>query len=114
MDRKTALRTVAVIICVYLGVTAIQSMADLWRAGDKVTRREQELTQLLRERDELLRQKRESETPFFLERVARDELGMSRPGEKIVVIPQELLTDSERKLVVTDSPNWQKWFRLIF
>lgn len=114
MDRKTALRTVAVIICIYLGVTAIQSMADLWRAGDKVTRREQELAQLLRERDELLKQKQESETPLFIERLARNELGMSRPGEKIVVIPQELLIDSNRKLVVTALPNWQKWLRLIF
>lgn len=114
MDRKKALRAVIVIVCLYLAVTTVQSMADLWRAGDKVTRREEELAQLLRDQDELRRQQKDAQSPLFLERVARDELGMSRPGEKIIVIPQELLTNSENRVISPNLPNWQKWLRLIF
>lgn len=113
MDRKKALRAIVVIVCLYLAVTAVQSMADLWRAGDKVTRREQELTQLLKERDDLLRQQREAQSPLFLERVARDELGMSRPGEKVVVIPQQLLLQPVAPSGVVEGPVWKKWVKLL-
>jgi cell division protein FtsB len=114
MDRKKALRAVVVIVCLYLAVTTVQSIADLWRAGDKVTRREQELGQLLKERDDLLRQQREAQSPLFLERVARDELGMSKPGEKVVVIPQELLLSQEGQSGVVEIPIWRRWIKLLF
>jgi cell division protein FtsB len=114
MDRKKALRAIVVIICLYLAVTAVQSMADLWRAGDKVTRREQELAQLLKERDDLLKQQRETQSPLFLEQVARDELGMSKPGEKVVIIPRELLLQPVASSRGVEGPIWKKWVKLIF
>lgn len=101
------------IISVYLIVTTLRSMVDLVRARDKLTRRDKELAALLSEHEDLLRQQNGAEDPGFLEKVARDQLGMAKPGEEEVVIAPELL----RGVVEASAeavPNWKKWLKLIY
>ena len=88
-------------------------MVDLWRASDKLTRRQQALTALCAQRDELLRQKNKVDSPDFLEKVARDQLGLSKPGEETVIIPEELLSLGVVEASIDAAPNWQKWARLL-
>ncbi len=100
-------------VCLYLIVTTIKAIADLWRAGDKLTAREGRVAALKAEQEELLRKKAIVENPNYWEKVARDQLGLSKPGEEIIIIPSELLA-SAPTASPDATPNWQKWANLLF
>lgn len=54
-----------------------------------------------------------AKTPEFIERQAREKLGMVKEGEYIVLAPP---TNLNEKSVKTESntPNWEKWWKLFF
>lgn len=113
MPKRRALRWLIIIVSLYLIVTAFQAIVDLWRAGDKLTRRERELAALQEQQRELLKQKKMVESPDYLEKVARNELGLSRPGERMIVVPVDLLA-STPVASPEATPNWKKWVKLLF
>ena len=71
-----------------------------------------------REQDEL--QKREflkqrlyvSNTTEFIEKEAREKLGMVKPGEHIVLEPPPKL--EKNTVTIDNTPNWKKWWKLFF
>ena len=58
----------------------------------------------------------------FLEREARNRLNLIKPGERMVILPQNNSTDVETETKVEEKgkplekprPNWQKWWELLF
>lgn len=113
MNRKRLLRWLIIIVCFYLIVTTTQAIVDLWRSGDKLTRRERELAALQAQQQELLKQKKTVESQDYMERVARNQLGLSKPGEEVIIVPSDLLA-SGPVASADATPNWQKWARLLF
>lgn len=114
MNRKQAARLAMIIIGLYLIVTTLQSIFDLFKAGDKLTAREKRVEILRKEQEDLLRQKAIVNNPNFLEKTARDQLGLSKPGEEMIIIPGDLLKDNTPVISPDTIPNWQKWGKLIF
>ena len=113
MTKRRLIRWAIIIISIYIIVTTLSAMVDLVRARDKLTRREVELAQLQNQHDDLLRQKNKVDAPGFLEKVARDQLGLSKPGEEVVIIPEDLLASNP--IASSDAtPNWKRWARLLF
>jgi cell division protein FtsB len=114
MQNKKILRLLAILFCLYLIVTTVKAIFDLWKAGDKLTDRQARVAALQKEQENILRQKAVAESPFYLEKVARDQMGLTKPGEEVIIIPKELLVDSLPVASQPAIPNWQKWVRLIF
>lgn len=114
MNRKQIFRFFVIIFCLYLIVTTVAAIADMSRAGSKLTDREIRLAALKKEQENLLKQKAVTEKPGFWEKVARDQLGLARPGEEIIIIPPELLASPSATVSVDATPNWQKWGKLLF
>lgn len=114
MKRKRTIRVFAILVCVYLAFTTIQGTFDLLSSGEKVTRRENVLAKLTVEKNDLLRSEKRALTNEFLEKTAYDELGLAKPGEKVFIIPSELLAENPVKSVAAIEPNWKKWANLIF
>ncbi len=52
----------------------------------------------------------------YVEKVARDKLNLSKPGETVVLITDQTLNqviESQRpKYAIPQPPNWQRWLRL--
>lgn len=113
MQKRSVIRALIIIVCLYLIVTTVQAMVDLWKAGDKEFERQRRLNVLITEQKKLLAQKNLVQKPEYWEKIARDQLGMSRPGEETLVIPQDLLKDKATSLVIDTRPNWKKWMDLI-
>lgn len=110
MNRKYLI----IIIAIYLIITTSKGIFDLLGSDSKLIRREKTLAALKKERDRLLVEKKKTESPLYLEKIARDKLGLSKPGEEVIVIPPELLADNTPIVVEDKSPNWQKWLKLFF
>lgn len=52
-------------------------------------------------------------TDQFVEEEAREKLGMSRPGEYIVIAPTSTPLNQE-KIEINTKPNWHRWLELFF
>ena len=52
-------------------------------------------------------------TNQFVEEEAREKLGMSRPGEYIVIAPTSAPLNRE-KIEIDTKPNWRRWLELFF
>lgn len=53
------------------------------------------------------------ETNNFVEEEAREKLGMSKPGEYLIIAPTSTPPD-KTDIEVNNMPNWQKWLKLFF
>lgn len=113
MQNKKILKILTLIFCLYMIVTTTKAIFDLWKAGDKLTEREFRVATLEREKEDLLRQKARVENKNYWEKVARDKIGLSKPNEQILIIPQELLKDYAPEATPAAVPTWQQWLRLI-
>jgi hypothetical protein len=55
-------------------------------------------------------------SPYYLEKVARDELGLAKPGERVVIVPDQYRArepESQRAEDVVEKANWQKWLAVL-
>lgn len=56
------------------------------------------------------------QTPYYLEKVARDELHLAKPGETVVIVPDSVETQNKEQgisNVEKEKPNWQKWWGVL-
>ena len=113
MHNRPWIRFLIIIVCLYLIVTTVQAIADLWKAGDKEVERQKNLAALQAQQQKLLAEKSKAQTQEYWEKIARNELGMSRPGEQVLVVPKDLLKDNTVAVTPDVRPNWQKWLDLI-
>ncbi len=75
------------------------------------------------ENSKLAKELTQTQGQEFIERVARDKLNMSKKGETVVVVPQDL-ADNLASINATLSasfwnppeiiPNWKKWLKLFW
>ncbi len=100
---------VSLVLCVSAGGTII----NLWARKGVVRERERELTGLQETNKRLQDSLTDIKGEDYVERVARDKLGMVREGEMMVILP-----DREPKAQKSGSdeagPNWKKWVRLFY
>src|SRR3990167_7897814 len=54
-----------------------------------------------------------AKTNQFVEEEARKKLGMSKPGEFIVIAPSSTPLD-KGKIEINTKPNWRRWLELFF
>ncbi len=114
MDKWRIIRPIIIVVCTYLIITTLQGTVELLKAGDKVTRRENDLVALQKEQQQLIVRKKQAESQDYLDETAYGKLGLSKPGEEVIIIPQELLADHTPVVVSNNEPNWKKWAGLLF
>ena len=103
------------LISLVLVATLPRSIYQLWQRRDIVSEREQELKRIQAENERLKTNLREVQTPGFVERQAREKLGMVKEGETLVIMPNDKLqmTNGEEEKEKS-TPNWEKWWGLFF
>ncbi len=107
--RTMVIWTVSLVLCLSAGSTIIH----LWARRGVVREREQELQGLQKENRELEGSLKEIQGESYVERIARDKLGMVRVGETIVIMPDRE-PNSENDKKGESVPNWKKWWRLFY
>ena len=93
---------------------------DINQKSKRVSSLEKEVADLQQQKLSLERDLSKADDPATIERVARDELQMLKPGEKIVVMPgnknDEESSNNEKVLGQKSSagPYFKEWWGLIF
>lgn len=107
-------RLVAAAGGIALVVSLSGSLWTVWKKGDIVRERQETLARLEAENQDLIKKLAEAQTPAFVERVAREKLGLVKPGETVVLVEkssQQSVASSQQETTV---PNWKKWWGLFF
>ncbi len=103
----------AIGICLIVITSLLASFGDIGKAGNRLIEARKKLSQAQAEKQVLWKQKAEADRPEYFERIARDRLGMAKPGETVIILP-ESLKQTDAKLAAKEEPNWQKWLKVFF
>lgn len=114
--RKTIVSLVTVVMGGYFVVSLVRNLVDFSGLGERVVEIEEEV-QLLEEENQRLREEAfRVESEQYAEREIRDKLGLVKPGEEVVVLPQDYLREengvAEEVVVEEKKANWRKWVEL--
>jgi len=108
-----------VILGVWYVVGLFGNFLELVSVGDRVKEAQQEVSQLEKRNEDLKQQVNLYEGEEMDETLIREELGLVKPGEKVVMIDDSLLdkVEAESKKsekMVDDFPVWRKWLALVW
>jgi cell division protein FtsB len=88
----------------------VYSIYTLWSKKDLLVAAEKQLEREKRENLQLRANLTEVKKPEFVEEEARNKLFFIKPGESIVVLPEN--TARTRSVSIKPKPNWQQWVDL--
>jgi cell division protein FtsB len=112
-------KTISIIVIVIVAVSILTGLSkQIINALNSSQRLEDEanrVTKLTQRNNQLKKELALSQSPDAIEKIARDELNLGKPGETVIVIPDELITkvieDSKPK-IEPKLPRWQGWLKL--
>ncbi|KKU63172.1 MAG: Septum formation initiator [Candidatus Amesbacteria bacterium GW2011_GWC1_47_15] len=92
------------------------SVVRLWKAGDRVKQASSELTLAKAENEELKTRLDYVRSPEFVEKEVKERFGWGRPGEEILIIEQQEMSNVQYSIpsgsYEKQEPNWKKWWDL--
>jgi len=103
----------AVIVLGVFTVRLGRNVWKLWKAGERIKDAESGVRSQELENQELQKRLAEVQSPEFIEREAREKLGLGKEGETIIVLPPQN-EKSNTQYSISNEPNWKKWWNLYF
>ena len=104
-----------------LGIYSLaKSLVSFFGVDERVVKAQQEVASLRQEYEELQGVADEVASGKKEEKYIRDKLGLVKPGEVVVIIPDELLAERRTQdKIVEEKPElekqiWQQWLAVVF
>lgn len=116
-------RLIVTVICLVSVISLSRSIYGLWRKRDVVKERALVLAQAEAENKRLKKELEQVQSPGFVEEEARNKLGLIKPGEQVVMLPDRSTVDGQpggeagsqfTETKDNNLPNWKQWWRLFF
>jgi cell division protein FtsB len=107
---------IVIIFQIILIVSLVRGIQLSLKSKERITALTTAKQKLEEEQKKLVDQQAYVQTPYYLEKVARDELHMSKPGETVVIVPDvssQTSVVSGKEEVKKEKANWQKWWGVI-
>jgi cell division protein FtsB len=101
------------IFTLWLIFSVARQVYSLFKAGERVSQAEQKLSQLKLEEESLRKELTFRESEEFIEKEARDKLGLAKEGETIAILPKKLQEEPQPKETPQVS-NLSRWFQRLF
>ena len=116
--RNRLITGILLIFGLYLIVSFSRDIFNLFQKGKEVEKEQLKLEELQIKNEELKRQLGYVKSAEFLEKEAREKLGLAREGEVVVILPEnleELISGNQSQISANpEEPNWKKWWNLFF
>ena len=106
---------VIVIVAVSILIGLSKQIVTALESGKRLDQEASKVAKLSEINNSLKKELAQAQSPDTIEKTARDELNLAKPGETIVVIPSELINkvlDEQKPIIVPKVPNWQGWLNL--
>jgi len=107
-------------IGILLGLSLIRNISTIISAEDKIKQTSDRLVQAQKENQRYKAELKGLDSDFFREKQARDQLGLSKEGEVVVILPEEELLrrlspiTNEGEIENLPEPTWKRWKSLFF
>lgn len=107
-----------VILFLFLVVSFIRGVSSLSSARKQISEAERRVEEAKKKNEELKAKAQEVVSQAFTEQVARDKLGLAKPGETVIVLPDaEIVKKFSGRVINVEEdtlpdPNWKKWLKL--
>lgn len=105
-----------IIVLLIIIYSLVSQIFNAFRSGDRLTEALEKLHQLQVKNQALQKSLAVAQSPDFIEQQARNQLGLARVGEIVVVIPEELIqkTLSQQSVNPPRLPNPAGWWQVFF
>lgn len=117
MKSSRLVLTIIFIFGLYLIVSFGRDLWVLYQKTGEIAKSELKRENLRKENEILQKQFEYVKSSGFVEKEAREKLGLAREGETVIILPEnlkekiELLAPQEKEKSLS---NWEKWWRLFF
>ncbi len=108
-----------IIFQIALIISLVRGIQLSRRSAIRIATMQETKLKLEEESKKLKEQAEYVQSPYYLEKVARDELHMSKPGETVVIVPEEVETGenmsetSQDNLNTKEKSNWMRWIEIL-
>jgi cell division protein FtsB len=122
-DKKLFLKQIVWIVLIVCGVGVLGQLAyssySLWKKQDIAYERQEYLKTLEQDQITLKNSLSQSLGAGYIEQEARNKLGLAKPGETVVIMPDasaggSQISQPNLPQSVDTIPNWKKWWELFF
>lgn len=117
MSKKRIARILVLVLGFYFIVSLVQQILSLWKAEERIKIAQEKVEEAGRESEELAEKLKYVRSEEFVEKEARDKLGMGKEGETAVVVPKDLIEKEVEKAEKEEPkkvPNWRLWKEAFF
>lgn len=116
---KLYARFIVILLIILLLWSLAQNIQRIVGSKDKITEAQKVVNELKAENAKLKRQVELTNSTQFVEKEARNKLGLAYEGEIIVILPEPetlklLAPDRPKEEEFLPKPNWKKWAELFF
>jgi cell division protein FtsB len=113
--KKKLIPSLIIIFSLYLIVSLSREIFDLIQKEKIIGKEQLKLEELKVETQVLKEQLDYVQSEEFVEKEAREKLGMTKPGETVVILPEdfkEMVDQSQGVIEPKEVPNWKQWLGL--
>ena len=111
----SGIRLIIGVVSLFVAVGLVRSIVDHWHKRTIVSERQEALRREEEQNRELIAKLEEATSAAFIEREAREKLGLVKEGDTIVLLDKSQTSSSNDQTSTEDSaPSWKKWWKLFF
>lgn len=104
------------ILSLILITSLVRNVSRILSAGERIETTRSQIEALKKENAQLKSKINNAKSDFYIEKSIRDKLGLSKPGETVVVLPEidlsNLDDEENNQKAVKIEKNWQKWLKI--
>ncbi len=113
--KRNLLLILAFVVTIALATNSARRIMTFRTTSASVVQVKAQLEQLKKENEDLKKELEYKKSDQFVEEEIRNKLGMTKPGESVVMVPKD---QTGNQLPETrdqnKEPNWQKWWNIFF
>lgn len=107
----------SILLVLIIAYNLLKQIIDAVRSGDRLSSQAESVYKLEAKNRQLKKKLSDIQSPQFIEEEARNKLGMGKPGETVIIIPEEtlkLMLESSSSAQPVRLPNYIGWFRVFW
>ena len=110
---------IMIIFLVMFSLSLFRNISKIRQTNQKIEEKKERVEKLNKENEELTRRLKIVDEAEFIEKKLRDDLGLAKEGEIVVILPSKevlrsLAPNYEEEEDSLPDPNWKKWLNLFY
>ncbi len=103
-----------ILVSFFISIELISSIIGNLHRNDTLSQRQMVLHEEQSQNQTLKKELKEATSASFIERIARDKLGLAREGETIIFMAKPQVSDNQTESLGPPQSLWERWWKLFF